>query len=197
MQKILYSPCSYLPRLVGFLLTSAVVFFISVYGGAATIKQNTLGVDLAKVYVRNTLGTDNSAAGFSLLGNFGWNLGEFEFGPVIGASIEKGSIQTTTTITGGGFLDYNIEPNNGSQGLIYGIGTRGTIEYLETKVSEGSASFSNVTLFQAGPFIKWFLVKSLIALRGDFVYESVSSHLYQTTATDVGFTGKAGLQVYF
>jgi len=153
-------------------------------------RQNSFSVGFSLGYLK---GDSVQNALYDIQGRYGWNFSYIEFG-VVGSlnSIDRGA-GATTTISGGGYFDYNLVTNRDSKNLIYGpfaLATIGTIQYA----AGGSA---NTIDLNAGGFITYFFAQSSAALRVEAYadLQQVSASVGQTNLTGVGSRGL--ITVYF
>ena len=140
--------------------------------------------------------TTKSTMSLAAEGRYGWNMAEFEFGPIAGFSYANSEDRSARTFGGGGFFDFNFIPNTPGTELVYGAGADFTIRQSTTSTASVENSSSDMGFF-GGLFAKWFLYGNF-AFRGDggFSY-SVANQNNGTTANTSGVLVKLGLQVYF
>jgi hypothetical protein len=159
-------------------------------------RRFTAGIQaLSLSYLNNSVSNKYTTA-ISLEGRGGMNQGQLEFGPILGLGYRSTDNYTYSQYYGGGFIDINLVPNRPGTALIYGIGGQGTIGSTTEKVYSKE---TNTTEYvgEGGPFLKWFIPKTTVALRSDgvFYYQRKSSG--STNEDNVGALVKAGFQVYF
>lgn len=142
--------------------------------------------------VLNTSAKDNA---MGLTGRFGWNLGHFEIGPIVGYTNIDSEVrgQNFSMFSFGAFADYNLTPNIAGESFIFGASGEGS--YGSISASSGTSS-SVMSGFVSG-FGKWFVFGPSTALRLDagYLYEKTSSN--NVTLTSQGFNIRGGLATYF
>lgn len=127
---------------------------------------------------------------------FGWNLGSFEVGPLVGYTNSdsfRNLPSKYTLISFGAFTDYNLTPNTLEAGSLYGVG--GELSYGHQSL-ENNNSVSVLSLFASG-FGKWFVFGPSTALRLDLGYSYQTESGGTTTATSQGFAFRGGVVTYF
>ncbi|MNJ94660.1 hypothetical protein D3C87_123620 [compost metagenome] len=136
---------------------------------------------------KNTTNIDLSA-------RYGWNMGSYEFGPILSyTSSNAVTGNTASLIKGGAFADYNLIPNAAGEVFLYGLG--GFAEFGSN--DSGGGSTTSVMNLAVGPFVKWFAVSSSFALRFDGLFEYAK---YSGNAGDTTYSGillRAGIANYF
>ena len=128
----------------------------------------------------------------SLSGRFGWNFGQFEFGPMLSYSSDMTGSITLNTLIAGGFADFNLIPNAPGEIFIYGIGgTAGAGQ------REGSGSTISLMSFTVMPFVKWFPTGGDLGFRIDagYAYQKLGASGGDVTVT--GIVATAGIIGYF
>jgi hypothetical protein len=137
---------------------------------------------------------DSEASGtvttIAISGQYGWNDGLAEYGPV--AQVENRSLagRSQTTVQMGGWMDYNLIPNDGESDLVYGVGGELRIGQL-TQTAESSQF---LVAADAGLVAKWFIFSGQpTALR----LESNFSLMRVGSINRGGLDFRAGLQFYF
>lgn len=128
-----------------------------------------------------------------VLFRYGWNGGKTEYGAIGILGMSDYGNGNTTSFGGGGFFDWNLNPNKAGNDMIYGGGVEAS--YKITNPPSGGTSSNTITLYPSG-FLKWWILGSSTALRGDigYSYAQINSGLKTTTS---GIYAKAGFAVYF
>ena len=127
---------------------------------------------------------------------YGWNQGIMEYGPTGVLSYSTGGGQTSTTIGGGGFFDYNLVPNKIGNDFVWGFG--GSAGISQTSVSNGFSTSTTAYDLFGGAQAKYFPFGNSIAVRADAGLDySSSSTSPGFTSTSVGLHVKGGLSAYF
>ena len=129
----------------------------------------------------------------NLVGRYGWNHGNFEFGPMASYTSDNTLGTTTSTMQGGAFGDYNLVPNSAGEVFVYGAGG---LAGFGTR-DNGSGSSTSLMSFAAGPFVKWFMLSGSFAIRFDGLYEYDKSSGNAADTTYSGFKLMAGISSYF
>lgn len=132
---------------------------------------------------------------FNLNFDYGWNLGHHEGGPVFGYENQNtGFGGSTSTITIGGFYDYNYTENKVDTDYLFGNGIKITYASI---TPPGSTSLSQVTIYPHF-FWKWFAFGNTAAIRADLGYyyknEKVSA---SSEETSTGLKTSGALIIYF
>lgn len=139
----------------------------------------------------NFLRSDSSQTNqFSLQARYGWNFSSVEAGTFIEASSQDVGAGATTTILGGGYIDYNVIPNRDPKKMIYG--PFGLIGIGSTSYPSSTAGGSVSTLqTNFGAFLSYFIGSSNTALRGEVygTYQQVNTTAQQSTLTGLGARG--------
>ena len=140
--------------------------------------------------------TTKSTMSIALDGRYGWNMGEYEFGPIAVFAYSNSDARSARTFGGGGFFDFNFIPNTPGTEMVYGAGADFTARSSTTSTASVENSSSEMAFF-GGVFAKWFLYGNF-AFRGDggFSY-TVANQNNGTTVNSSGVLVKVGLQVYF
>lgn len=131
--------------------------------------------------------TDGSTT-LSALAAYGWNLTNLEFGPLFRYDSSKVANFSSSTLSLGGFFDYNLIPNQPGAALVYGAAAEGNF----SMVSSGDSSGSGIGIF-AGGFLKWFVLNNSTAIRANMGFAMNNDG----TTTASGIKTSAALQVYF
>ena len=127
---------------------------------------------------------------FDLQARYGWNFSTIETGVFIEISSADVGAGATTTILGGGYIDYNVIPNRDPKKVIYGA--FGLIGIGSTSYPSSTAGGSVSTLqSNFGSFISYFIGSSTTALRGEVygTYQQVNTTAQQSTLTGLGARG--------
>ena len=154
-----------------------------------------LSANLSSLSVASTSGTattTSSSTNIGLTGQLGWNLETIEVGPLLSLSYRGAGSASTTTFSGGVFLDYDFLPNVPTAVVVAGFGGQ---LFAGRSTSSGGSSGSSFGVLGGGQ-LKWFCFSHQAALRLDAMadYEHGSSAI---TTTQTGFLLKAGIQYYF
>lgn len=150
------------------------------------------------------LGAYSSSAGgsrteFALVGRYGWNMKIMEFGPIVQLGYLSLPGQSTRTIGGGGYFDFNFVENNPGVPFIYGVGAEAFYKQLNTSYASGATDSTegDLELIAAGN-VKWFGLNDHIALRGDAGLDIQRSSVNSgATTTLTGLLIRGGIAVYF
>ncbi len=154
-----------------------------------------LSMNISSLSLATTSGSSTTTTGstnLGLSGQYGWNFETIEVGPLVSLAYKSSSGSSATTISGGGFFDYDFLPNVPTANLVVGLGTQLYVGH--NSVSSGASSSSFGVL--GGGQLKWFCLSHQTALRVDALadYERASGTI---TTTQTGFLLKGGLQYYF
>ncbi len=127
----------------------------------------------------------------SISGKYGWNLKQFEVGPVVEISLYDSGIEQTTLMFGG-FAEFNILPNIPGHDFIFGVQGQALMGTSERKIGDTTTD-ANPMVLRGGGFIKWFVFSPVLALRvdGNYYYEKAD----KTTVSGTEFS--VGLNHYF
>ena len=136
----------------------------------------------------------NTSNLLTLTGRYGWNAETMEYGFIGELNNSDNGSGSTLTYGGGGFFDYNFQPNRPGQQMIWGVG--GSAEYKLASPPNGATGSSTIKLFPSGVF-KWFPLGTSTGIRLDFGYEYDQSTQGQTKSTLTGLHALAGFVVYF
>jgi hypothetical protein len=163
---------------------------------------HTLGLEFVfsstSVETKTAIATSKTnTSDFNVLGMYGWNTGQMEYGPILGLDWDKTGSTSTRTFSLGGFFDYNLIPNKVGTDLVYGVGGVLSLEFGSSDNSIGSSSSTNGYEFRAGPFLKWFGLGSSTCVRGDAVLDYDHTKTSTRETTETGIKLLAGLQTYF
>lgn len=159
-------------------------------------RDHTVGISAAQFSYFNSSVTNKNTTALQLQGRFGWNLGQFEVGPIVGLSYSSTESISAMSFGGGGFVDVNLTPNQPGVDFVFGIGAEGMASSISQKVLSKETSSTEMTA-AGGGFVKWFIPRTTVALRGDldFYYDRIT--LGSTNTDTTGPLLKAGFQVYF
>jgi len=146
----------------------------------------TLGAELG--FLRASTYQSNN---YSVQVRYGWNFSNLEAGALFNLVSTDVGVGPTTTVLGGGYIDYNLIANHDPKKIIYGafalVGI-GSTSYPSTSTSGGS---SNTLQTNIGGFISYFISNTSSALRGELygIYQQVSTTTSQNTVTGLGARG--------
>lgn len=136
----------------------------------------------------------NTSNLLTLTGRYGWNAETMEYGFIAALGNSDNGSGSTLSYGGGGFFDYNFQPNRPGQQMIWAVG--GLAEYLLASPPNGATGSSTIRLFPSGVF-NWFPLGTSTGLRLDFGYEYDQTSQGQTKSTLTGLHALAGFVVYF
>lgn len=158
-------------------------------------RDYTLGLSGSLAMISDSRTSKNTTT-LAVDGRFGWNMAQYEAGPIGEFRYSTADDRSSRTLGLGGFFDFNFIPNVAGEELVYGAGVEGT--YGQSTVTTASVENSSTEMaFFGGLFAKWFGLGNF-GVRGDAGYEYVRANTQSgTTVTSSGFLVKAGLQVYF
>lgn len=143
-------------------------------------------------YKSNAVGATQSSS-FSASGRFGFNYGNFEWGPVAQVISTTSLSVTSSSYLGGLFADYNLIPNTAGEVFIYGLGA-----VANGGVATSSGTNTTSYAYYLGPFVKWFPFANSIGLRFDADYSGESKVATAGgTAAYTGFVFLVGISDYF
>lgn len=110
--------------------------------------------------------TKTSTTAYSLTGRYGWNMAQYEFGPLgeYTFSKPKGGNESSR-MAFGGFFDYNFIPNKPGEDFIFGA--YGEASIGSSKISDSNKSITTAT---GGGFVKWFVLSPMLAVRANLYY---------------------------
>lgn len=148
------------------------------------------------IFFTNNSATSNSTTGFRLQGRYGWNQEVFEFGPLAELDYSSTTGQSSRTLLGGGFFDFNFVPNKPGIPTIYGVGATADVGQVSTTTGSTDVSSSQFDLFVGGN-VKWFGLSENVALRGDAGFSMSRTSVNGTATTNSGLLIQGGLAFYF
>lgn len=129
----------------------------------------TMAVDVYSMDIETKVSgttTKTSTTAYSLTGRYGWNMEQYEFGPLgeYTFSKPKGGNESSR-MAFGGFFDYNLIPNKPGEDFIFGA-------YGEASIGSSKISNSNksITTATGGGFAKWFFLSPMLAFRANLYY---------------------------
>lgn len=159
-------------------------------GGSA--RQYVAAVSMSLKNTKSDATGAQNETDITMAGQFGWNLGSYEVGP-LGVFASSAGGYTTSSYKLGGFLDYNMIANAPGEVFLYGIG--GTLTVGQS--DNGLGVKSDLMGFTVGPFAKWFPTNNDIGVRIDlgFIYEKSSGGSSDVTVS--GVNSSLGLITYF
>jgi hypothetical protein len=149
-----------------------------------------------QIYFTNNSATSNSTTGFKLRGSYGWNQEIFEFGPLAELDYASTTGQSSRTLLGGGFFDFNFVPNKPGVETVYGVGATADAGQQTTTTGSTDLTSSEFDLF-AGANAKWFGLSDNVALRADAGFQMVRTSVNGQATTNSGLQILAGLSFYF
>ena len=138
-------------------------------------------------------GTSSSVMRLNFLGSFGWNKGQWEYGPILGFGSSGTSASTSTSYTLGGRGDYNFAPNTLDTSYLLGVGLQATSERATSPTSSTAQTETAMSLLF---FWKWFVFSPSTCLRIDAGYQ-YSKYTGTTDLTETGLALSGGFGVYF
>lgn len=129
-----------------------------------------------------------------MVGKFGWNEVDYEFGPQFAYVSQSSGSLSTSSMKFGAFLDYNMIPNTPGETFTYGLGGSGDFGQKDS----GLGAKNSLMSFFVGPFAKWFPTGSPLGLRfdGGYFYQKISASS-GTDRTTTGINANVGLTAYF
>lgn len=129
-------------------------------------------------------------------GNYGWNTGIMEYGPLATFEYVSETGQSMRVLGAGGFFDYNLVPNTPGNDLVYGLGAQAS--FASTSRTSGSAEVTGTQMsFQGGGQFKWFPLGNTVAVRGDAVYKYTSGSEGGISGNVSGIVVLGGFYIYF
>lgn len=139
--------------------------------------------------------TSASSSELNLVARYGWNMEQYEAGPILLYRNVDSNYQSVhyTSIGVGGFFDYNFTPNRMSESTIWAVTGEGTYGTFTPKSGSGGNSMG---LF-AGGTLKWFGLTSSTALRADLGYDYQKITVGSSSINASGFTLRTGIATYF
>lgn len=127
-------------------------------------------------------------------GRLGWNLGNFEWGPLVSLTSDTNGATTSTIYQLGGFADYNMITNSPGEIFIYGLGGTGSWGQRQTS---GASALDLLEMFM-GPYVKWFPTGNSVGFRFDLGYIYIrQSGGIGSEITTTGLATTAGITAYF
>ncbi len=116
-------------------------------------------------------------------GRYGWNHSRFEFGPTVTLDISDTGFGTNTSYLIGGYYDYNYVENRNPRDLIYGP----SAQFALGNNNYSGGGSSQITQFQVGGFLTWFVNNSPLALKTEigYLYKKVTAAASDTTLSGV------------
>lgn len=129
--------------------------------------------------------------GFSLQVRYGWNFSSLEIGTFADVNSDDKGAGATTTISGGGYFDYNLIPNRDPKKIVYGAFSLlgiGSTAYPSSSTSGGSSTTLQTNL---GGFISYFIGATSTAIRGELYgsYQQVNTSAQQNSLIGAGARG--------
>jgi hypothetical protein len=155
-------------------------------------RGNLIGIDGSLFYLNNST-TSKSTTGLTVTGRYGWNFGNYEYGPIGTLNLASDGSQTVTV---GGFADINMVRNSRRQKLVYGFTGDLEIGTVTQSSSSGGASASTVAIFGGGQ-AKYFVLSNATAVRVDAGLALDSTTTNGTSTSISGLLVKFGLANYF
>lgn len=128
----------------------------------------------------------------SLSGSYTWNLGQYEYGPIVAFSSTDTDGSGTSSSSFGGYLDYNLEQNISGQEMVWGAVARITAGTLTSKTSSGKDSAS-LTTIDLGAQAKFFQFSQVLAIRTELIFQNQKVEDEERT----GLVLNIGLQHYY
>lgn len=141
---------------------------------------------------RESNSAKTSSTNFGLSLNGGWNLGSFEFGPTLGFQTSSGSGTTSSSLSGGGFFDFNFTPNLPGQSSIFCATAGASLSSVEAGGTKSSGY-----LFEAGAGWKFFPFNDWLSLRTNLKVRYSESKNPSTTTKTTSFLLDGGVVSYF
>jgi hypothetical protein len=158
-------------------------------------REHVLGLS-ADAFVLKDSRASGTNTSISVTGRFGWNLENFEWGPIGRVGYTNDGVSSSTRdLAVGVFADFNLIPNMPNEDSIYGFFAEGTYGMLTTTTMSVEQSTTTMELFGGG-FLKWFLAPSVCA-RTDAGVDFVTKNETPGQSTLTGAKVRIGLQVYF
>ena len=148
----------------------------------------TLGLDFSSL--KGETVQENS---FSAQGRYGWNFSNLELCVVGGAGYLDTGAGAIIDFSSGGYLDYNLIPNQGVRSAIYG--PFGLLTFGSKQFSAGGNA--NLLTLNGGGFFSYFIHETSTALRleGFINLKQVNAAVGQSSLT--GFGGRGLLVFYY
>lgn len=166
-------------------------------GGSTGPREHSIGAaaEISSISSSNNVkgSSSTSTTTIALEGRYGWNAVTMEYGPLAALSRTSTDSGSSMTLKAGGFFDYNLVPNTAGAEMVYGLGA----EAYVGQTSPSSGDSATLMGFAGGGFLKWFLLKTPTAFRGDLQYQYDRSSAGQVTTTTSGPIAKVGFEVYF
>lgn len=131
---------------------------------------------------------------FTLEGRYGWNIGVYEYGPVLSYSSSTVDSDNSSNLSLGGFFDYNFyKANKPGVQLVPTSGVQ--VSFLSANADSQSGSGFGFTTYIGA---KYFLLTQSLAFTGylNIDYQSVS-FANNKTETSIGPRLSVGLSQYF
>jgi hypothetical protein len=127
---------------------------------------------------------------YSLQVRYGWNFGTLEVGALLEGSGTDLGAGATTTVSAGGYFDYNLVPNRDPKKIIYGpfaLASFGSTSYPSSATGGSSTTLTT----NIGAFLSYFIGDSTTALRGEVfgTYQQVNTSATQNSQMGGGVRG--------
>lgn len=166
-------------------------------GGSTGPRNNSIGVSavIASLSTSNNVrgSASTSVTTIEIAGRYGWNAETMEYGPLGSVSRISTDGGSATTIKVGGFFDYNLVPNTTAVDMVYGLGAEASIGQSSPSQGDSASTMG----FAGGGFLKWFLLGTSTAFRGDLQFFYERSSAGDVISSTSGPLAKVGFQVYF
>lgn len=159
-------------------------------------RDNIIGVSGLLSSISNSLNSQDILT-FNISGYYGWNTGQYEYGPVASFGYTNVDPRSDRTIRAGGFLDYNLVHNAPGVDWVYGVGTLATLGQKSVSITGGHEASETLMGLFVGGFAKWFPLGNSVALRGDLGYDFERVAPSGASYNRSGFLARGGLWVYF
>jgi hypothetical protein len=170
------------------LLTEGVTYTLSANAEPKS-QANSFSLGIDSSFFKSTQLQEHNV---TIESRYGFNNEDYMFGPLLRIYAYDEGAGFNTDVNIGGYFDYNLVPNSGREGFIYGITGQA---YAGNREFTNGAS-ANIFAFGAGGFVAWFL-SSTTALRTEGVVLQKRISTAQASANATGFAGKMFLEFYF
>jgi hypothetical protein len=149
-------------------------------------REHRLGLNFNFNSLKNKTATvDSNPSELTITGDYGWNFGQHEVGPVFGySSVNSGFGGATTYLTLGLFYDYNFTENKEPTIYLFGASIRAT--YSNITSAAGATGLYTSSVFPS-IFWKWWAFTQSTAIRFDLGFYAENARI--ATATDSSSTG--------
>jgi hypothetical protein len=164
-----------------------------IIGGSFGFRSGTVTTSINSGAASASL--SSSSSDMNLLARYGWNLENYEAGPILLYRSVDSDYQALhySSVGVGGFFDYNFGANRSGESTVYSA----TIEGSYGTYSPKSGTGGNIIGAFLGLSAKWFGLSNTTAIRGDLGYDYQKITISSSSITSTGFAFRVGISNYF